>query len=187
MNIFLIGYRCTGKTTVGKVLSQYIQWPFIDSDQKLVEIQGMLILDIVKTHGWSYFREKEKQLLNQLCQYKHHVIATGGGVILDPDNRQAMKKSGKRVWLRARPETIYQRMQQDIMTRTQRPALNDDGMTDLKMEINQTLSHRMPLYKECADMCIDTDELDSDHLANAIFQWVCSTDFQIKNCKDERL
>ena len=77
MNLFLIGSRCTGKTSVGKSLSKKTGWPFIDLDAALVEEQGVTIADIVSRQGWDAFREMERALVQSICAHDHHVVATG--------------------------------------------------------------------------------------------------------------
>nr|MDA3833286.1 shikimate kinase [Spirochaetales bacterium] len=116
MNIYLTGYRCTGKTCVGKSLAQTLWWLFIDADLELVDRYGMTIAEIVSKEGWSSFREKEKAVLKEIGALDKHIVATGGGVILDVENVELMKNSGTIIWLKATPETIKERILQDQNT-----------------------------------------------------------------------
>ena len=74
MNLFLIGYRCSGKTTIGKSVAETIEWSFVDADQMLVEECGKQIKDIVDTEGWQSFRHRERSLLKQICKKKRQVV-----------------------------------------------------------------------------------------------------------------
>jgi shikimate kinase len=159
MNIFLIGYRCTGKSTVGKRLAEKLNWKFVDADAELVSGQGCSISRIVSQSGWTAFRRIEKKVLARLCQSKCQVIATGGGVVLDAENRRRMKENGPVIWLRATPETVYKRMIHDDNTLASRPALTDGKLLD---EIMETLSDRQPLYASAMSGFVDTDDQSAD-------------------------
>jgi shikimate kinase len=154
MNIFLIGYRCTGKSTVGRKLAEKLNWQFVDADVELVSDQGASIDRIVFQSGWEGFRRIEKSVLARLCTSENQVIATGGGVVLDSENVQCMKKNGPVIWLRATPETIYRRMIRDQNTVASRPALTDKKLWD---EILETLSLREPLYETAMSGFVETD------------------------------
>jgi len=154
MNLFLIGYRCTGKTTVGKALAQRLGWPFRDTDQLIVENAGTSIARMVDAGGWRYFRERERQTLADLSVADRQVVATGGGIVLDARNVRAMQRSGKIVWLTAGEQTIQARMLADESTAGNRPPLTGTG---LLAEIAVVLADRRPLYEKAADVTIDTD------------------------------
>ncbi|QTA81483.1 Shikimate kinase [Desulfonema limicola] len=165
MNIFLIGYRCTGKTSVGKALAGKLTRPFIDADEELVKKNRVTISDMVAEHGWEFFREKERAVIKSLCSLENHVIATGGGAVLNPDNVKDMKETGLVIWLKASAETIHSRIIQDIKTLEQRPALTHKNLME---EIKETLELRNPLYQYAADFAIDTDLSDTDEICNRI-------------------
>jgi len=167
MNIFLIGYRCTGKTSVGRKLSGNLEKTFIDADIKLVEDYGAAIKDIVEREGWASFRAKEKEVLKTLCLSENQVIATGGGVIIDYENVEIMKKNGHVIWLKATVETIRNRIFSDQMTEEQRPSLTSKG---LENEIEETLSERNPLYTNAMDFSIDTDNVSIDLICSEIME-----------------
>jgi shikimate kinase len=167
MNIFLIGYRCTGKTTVGKALAQRLQRCFIDADEELTKENNISIADMVAQHGWDYFRQREREVIRRLSNFDNHVIATGGGAILNPENIRDMKKSGFVVWLTASPETIRYRIVKDKITDTQRPALTDKGLLE---EIGEMLAIRNPLYETAMDMRVETDSLDADSICDAVIK-----------------
>jgi len=165
MNIYLIGYRCTGKTTVGKILAQTLRWPVLDSDIELVHEQGIPISEFVESKGWEAFRSIEKNVIQKLSVLDRHVIATGGGAVLDHENVMAMKKSGKLVWLRAKSETIHRRMTLDSKTEESRPALTDKGVFQ---EIKETLNIRNSIYRKAMDIAIDTDQLKPEDICGII-------------------
>jgi shikimate kinase len=165
MNIFLIGYRCTGKTSVGKLLAEKLGWDFADSDAEIVKTQGMSISEMVAKHGWDFFREKEREVIAQLSQADRHVVATGGGVVLNPENVRDMKANGLILWLKAMPEAIRKRIVSDEHTEALRPALTSKGFLG---EIEDTLAARMPLYESAMDFFVDTDALSAEQIAESI-------------------
>ncbi|UCD78214.1 MAG: shikimate kinase [Desulfobacterales bacterium] len=166
-NVFLIGYRCTGKSSVGSLLSAKLGWPFIDTDSLLVSGSGRSIKEIVETDGWETFRKMEHALVEQVCAQDQRVVATGGGVVLDAANVELMKKSGRLVWLRAKPETIKNRMMQDLDTDAFRPALTSK---DSIAEIEETLLERESYYRRAMDFHVHTDSLGLDAIVNSIIE-----------------
>ena len=165
MNIYLIGYRGTGKTSVGKSLASILNWPFIDADLELVARVGMAIDEFVRKKGWKTFRNKERTVMQQICKYDMRVVATGGGVVLDSQNIKSMQNSGTLVWLKALPETIRARLLCDQRSGQSRPALTSKGLTD---EIEEMLIQRDPYYKTAMDFCIETDLFNIDEICNVI-------------------
>lgn len=163
MNIYLIGYRCTGKTTAGTELARRLGRRFVDSDREVVRSHGMTIQHIVQAQGWEAFREKEKAVLGRICDDHHQVVATGGGVVLDEENVTRMKSSGRLIWLKASADTIGRRMAQDRQTDSLRPSLTSRGAAD---EIEETLQQRLSLYERAADIAVDTDEVTIDALCD---------------------
>ena len=165
MNIFLIGYRCTGKTSVGESLATTLRWSFVDADSRLVEEYGMTIKEIVAAQGWESFRKKERAVLKGLCIMDQQVVASGGGVVLNNDNVTDMKKNGVLIWLRATPETIKKRIVQDEKTEDQRPSLTAKGLIE---EIEETLLNRNPLYENAMNFFVDTDSLSIDEICSIV-------------------
>src|SRR5438270_10957805 len=98
-NIFLIGYRGTGKSTVATILAERLGWTALDADTALENKHGCTIAHIFATEGEAAFRDKEESLLEELCGLRRRVIATGGGAILRPTNRQRLRGAGRVVWL----------------------------------------------------------------------------------------
>jgi shikimate kinase len=166
-NVFLIGYRCTGKSSVGRMLAATLGRSFIDTDSLVVSENGMSIREIVDSRGWEVFRRLEHTALQQVCTMDRRVVATGGGIVLDIDNVELMKKSGRIIWLRASSETIKARMVQDQDSMDFRPALTS---TDSISEIEETLAKRAPLYQDAMDFSVDTDNVRLDAIADFIIE-----------------
>lgn len=150
--IFLIGYRCTGKTTVAQLLAEKLGWDWIDADSLLEARYGKSIRQIFASEGEADFRDKEELIFAELCRLHRHVVATGGGVILREINRQRMRSAGRAVWLTADAQTIWERLQADPATAEQRPPLTVGGLA----EIEEVLRIREPSYRSCAEMTVST-------------------------------
>jgi shikimate kinase len=166
-NIFLIGYRCTGKSSVGKILSEKTGWSFIDTDERLVSESGSSIKEIVETQGWETFRKVEHDILKQACLRDRQVVATGGGIVLNNANVNRMKNHGTLIWLKATPETIKKRMKLDQDTESFRPSLTAKGSFS---EIEETLREREPIYRKASDFRIDTDHKQIDEICEIIIR-----------------
>jgi shikimate kinase len=169
VNLYLVGYRCTGKTGVGRLLAEAMAWTFVDMDHELVAEAGIPIEDIVDSRGWKYFREREAQLLERLSQATKQVISTGGGVVTVPENIAMMRGSGKVVWLHASPATIAARMEADRNTAGQRPPLHGN---DSVVEIEEVLAERLPLYDEAMHLQVETDDLSLEEVTESIVRWL---------------
>jgi shikimate kinase len=165
MNIVLIGYRCSGKTSVGKRLAAMLGLSFYDADVLIQEQNGQTIREIVASGGWTLFRSLEKKVIAELSLRNQCVIALGGGAILDPDNIKALKINGRFIWLVANIQTIVTRMTGDEATAIQRPPLLG---RDSLQEINLLLEQREPFYRAAADMIIDTQGMTIDDVAERI-------------------
>ncbi len=166
--VFLIGYRGTGKTTVARLLAARLGWPWRDADAVLEAEFGRPIRDIFKAEGEAGFRDKETQVLRDLAGLDRHVIATGGGVILRPENRDVLR-GGRAVWLTAPPEILWQRLQRDATTTRRRPNLTPQGGL---AEVEELLAVRTPLYAAAADFTVDTSHGNPARAAEAIEAWL---------------
>jgi shikimate kinase len=162
--LFLIGYRGSGKTTVGRIIAERLGSDFVDADAFLEEQFGQTIREIFAAEGESGFRDKESKVLVSLCQRTDSVIATGGGIVLRVENRQLLKQHGFVAWLTADPPTLLARIQADPTTAGRRPNLAGGGLT----EIEQLLAVREPLYRECADVIVPVAALSPEQAADAI-------------------
>jgi shikimate kinase len=164
-NIALIGFRATGKSTIGQLLAKRLGWSFVDMDVALVSSFGMEIDAWVAKHGWESFRKAESRLLNELAGRPGQVVATGGGIILDDDNRKILGGHFLVVWLRASPETILKRLREDRKTAFQRPPLTSLALDE---EVRQVLEDRHPWYEATADLTLNTDGLAATELVSRI-------------------
>jgi shikimate kinase len=165
MNIVLIGYRCSGKTVVGKTLADKLQKDFIDTDTLIEENAGSAIETIIAEKGWRFFREIEKKMIAEVSEKHNQVIATGGGASMDTDNVKCLKRNGWIVWLNGRPEVLAVRMTTDQRRGRVRPTLT--GVDPLK-EISALLSVRAPFYEQASDFKIDTSTLTPRETADLI-------------------
>jgi shikimate kinase len=163
-NVFLIGYRGTGKTTMAELLAAALGWQWTDSDQELENRHGCTIVELFARGDEKNFRRLESALLEELCRRSRQVIATGGGAILSPDNRVRLKASGHVVWLQADPATIWHRLRMDPTTAARRPDLTTGGL----VEIEELLHLREPLYRGCADMMVDTGNRSPEQVLKMI-------------------
>ncbi len=162
MNIVLIGYRGTGKSTVAQILAERLGRQAVSTDDLIVQQVGNSIPEIVKTHGWEYFRDQESEVCREVAQQDNLVIDTGGGAILRPANVEWLKKNGTLFWLTAEVATIAERIGDD----TQRPSLT--GTQSFVEEIASVLKERQPQYQSAADHCLVTDHKSPDALAQSI-------------------
>ncbi len=153
MKIYLIGYRCTGKSTTGKLLAEKLGLSLVDTDKVVEERLGDSITEIVSKQGWEFFRKAEKEILEETSKRNNLVIATGGGMVLDKKNRAVMKASGCVIWLKASLQIILERMAEDQSTPGSRPSLTGQNILD---ETARVLTQRHPLYKETAEIILDT-------------------------------
>jgi shikimate kinase len=169
MNLILIGYRCTGKTSVGKRLAGNLGMAFYDTDALIQEERNQTIQEIVASGGWTAFRAEEKKIIATLALQDNCVIALGGGAVLDPENMEVMKANGRVIWLMADSETILERMAKDHATTAQRPPLLGQ---DNVLETTLLLEQRTPLYRAAADRVIDTRGRNFNDIAGEILQWL---------------
>jgi shikimate kinase len=166
MNIVLIGYRGTGKSEVGKLLSLRLNMRCIGMDAEIVKKAGMSITDIVNQYSWPKFRDIESELVRDLAGLDNIIIDTGGGVIERPENIEALQANSRIIWLKASVNVIVSRIQGD----TERPALTS-GKTFTE-EVTEVLEQRIPKYKSAAQYEIDTDELTPQQVADRVIEIV---------------
>jgi shikimate kinase len=165
MNIILMGYRCTGKTSAGKRLAERLGFSFYDTDEMIERQTGVPIHWIVAEQGWDAFRQAERGVIRELSGADRAVIALGGGAVLDSRNVENLKGNGVFVWLIAAAKTIAARMGNDEASGNERPSLTQATSIG---EIDQVLSEREPLYRRLADLAVDTTEIEADQVAEAI-------------------
>lgn len=164
-NIILVGFMGCGKSTIGRVISQQLNYPLIDTDHLIVERAGMPIAQIFKEKGEDHFRSLETALLEQLTEsdVSRQVISTGGGLPLRPENRRLLNKLGYVVWLQASVDCILERTKSS----NHRPLLKTP---DPRKTIEKMLKDREAIYADCADLVINTDELAIADTAHGIIE-----------------
>ena len=151
MNIVLIGYRGTGKSTVGKILATRLGRELVSTDAEVVKRAELAIPEIVQRFGWEHFRDLESEVCRDLGRKDDLIIDTGGGAILRQQNVDILKRNGTLFWLTAEVPTIARRIGGD----TQRPSLT--GTKSFTEEIQEVLELRLPKYQAAADHVIATE------------------------------
>lgn len=164
--IFLIGYRGTGKSTVAALLAERLGWQSVDADHEIERRAGKSIAAIFADEGEPGFRDLETQVVTEFAQLRSAVIAVGGGAVLRPENRAAIRGAAAVVWLTASADTIESRLAADASTAQRRPNLTIAGG---RAEIEELLAAREPMYRECATLTVATDGKTSADVANEIF------------------
>lgn len=161
-NVILIGFMGCGKTTVGIRLSYRIRRVLEDTDKRIEKEQGKSISEIFSSEGEGYFRDLETVLLEKLLQEKYcRIISTGGGLPMREENRRLLRELGTVIYLRIKPETVYQRLKND----TTRPLLQCE---DPLSRIRDLMEQRMPLYEQAAHIVIDVDDKDMEQVLESI-------------------
>lgn len=150
-----------GKTTIGRRLAKSLRRKFVDADQELERRTGASIALIFDVEGESGFRERERRIVEELTQLDDIVLATGGGAVLDPDNRAAISTRGFVVYLHASIDKLIERTQQDAS----RPLLETEDPTARMLEL---LEQRGPIYQQVADLIVDTGAMTMEEIVREI-------------------
>jgi len=166
MNIVLIGYRGTGKSTVGKNLAERLGRELVSTDAEIIRRARLPVPDIVQRFGWDHFRDLESEVCRDLAGKDRLIIDTGGGAILRQQNVDCLKKNGVLIWLTAAVPTIAERIGGD----TQRPSLT--GAKSFTEEVEEVLRERQPKYKSAANHIIETDGRSVAEVVEAILALV---------------
>lgn len=149
--VFLVGPMGAGKTTIGKLLAQTLGYPFKDSDREIEARTGADIPWIFDVEGEEGFRDREVAVLADLAAQGQQVIATGGGIIMRPENRSCLKVAGVVFYLTASIDQLLERTAKD----KRRPLLQ---VSDPEARIRELVAIREPLYREVATHVIDTNQ-----------------------------
>nr|WP_323745002.1 shikimate kinase AroK [Noviherbaspirillum malthae] len=160
-NIFLIGLMGAGKTTVGRALARRLNKRFIDSDHEIEARTGASIPLIFEIEGEASFRHRESEVIRELTGLQDIVLATGGGAILKPENREYLKTRGTVIYLRASVHSILQRTSHD----KNRPLLQT---ADPRGRIEQLAREREPYYLELAHHVVETGRPNVQSLVQTI-------------------
>ncbi len=159
MNLVLIGYRGTGKSTVARLLSAQLKMEVVSLDREIVQQAGQSIPEIVAAHGWLHFRDLESAVTQRFAARDGLIIDAGGGVILREENVTALRHGGTLFWLRASVPAIVSR----IHGGTERPALT--AGKSFTEEVDEVLQERTPLYERAAHHQVDTDSRSPEQVA----------------------
>ena len=160
-NVFLVGMMGSGKTTLGRALAQRLSLPFTDTDRVLVERTGVPVTTIFEIEGEEGFRRRESAVLAELAEGDARVVATGGGAILSPANRELMRAHGTVVYLRARLDSLWERTRHD----TTRPLL---ATPNPRATLAALIQARDPLYREAAHVVVDTGSQSASTLVSRV-------------------
>jgi shikimate kinase len=166
--IALIGYRATGKSTVGRLLAERLARPFADADREVEALDGRSIRSIFLEDGEPAFREREAQVLASLAHsLEGGVVATGGGAILLEANRQVLREFGFVAWLTADADTLARRLRSSRRGVDDRPPLTVAGTL---AEIAEVLEARTPLYRQTADAEVSTVGRNAEQVVEAVLE-----------------
>ena len=164
--LVLIGYRGTGKSTVGRILAGRLGRTFLDCDLEIEARANRSVREIFVEHGEPAFRDWEERTLAELTEGRPSaVLATGGGAILREANRRRLRDFGFVAWLTAHPSVLVRRLEADRRGLAERPALTSAGTLE---EIVQVLRVRTPLYAQLADAVIETGEKSPEQVVDSI-------------------
>lgn len=164
-NIFLIGPMGAGKSTIGRTLAKELNLEFYDTDEVIEQRSGADISWIFDVEGEDGFRKREQKIIEELTQKNNIVLATGGGVVMSPENRNALAARGTVIYLKASLQQQFERTKRD----TKRPLLQTD---DLEHRLETLQSEREPFYEELADISFETDKLTVKAVANNIIKYI---------------
>ncbi|MDE7284127.1 MAG: shikimate kinase [Lachnospiraceae bacterium] len=172
-NIILIGFMGCGKSTIGVKLSYRLRQPMLDTDKLIEKEEGRTISEIFETDGEEYFRNLETECIKKLIATVHNqIISVGGGLPMREVNHALLKELGMVVYLRAKAETIYERVKHDKT----RPLLQCD---DPKEKIRTLMKQRAAVYECASDVIVDVDNKDFDTILDEIVKYL-----QVRNKYD---
>ena len=161
VNLILIGFMATGKSTLARTLAPGLGFDVVDTDDLIIERAGKPITEIFSDIGQEGFRDLESGILKDFLNRDRMVISTGGGIVTRPGNIELLRSLGMVIWLNASIDVIIQRAAKS----DGRPLLKAD---DPRRSVEELLAGRVELYREAADECIDVDDLSSEELAYGI-------------------
>ena len=183
MKIILIGYRASGKSTIGAILSKKLKIPFIDTDQIIMEETGIPIKEFVAQNGWEAFRKKETEVIASVCGMNLCIVATGGGAVLAAANREMLKKSGTLIYLKTPLRDIVERLKRDVHNEQTRPQFTTESLEDETMAV---LKERIPVYEAIADFAVETDGRNIRQVSDCIYQHLFNTGIVSKIKKNKK-
>lgn len=164
MNLVLIGYRGTGKSTIGRILSNELDMPCVSMDEEIVRRAGMSIPEVVERHSWDHFRDIESEVVADLAARDHLILDTGGGVVTRAINVTNLRRNGRVFLLESTIDDIVARIGGD----SQRPSLT--GTKSFTEEVAEVLAERQPRYRSAAHHIIDSSKLSPEEAAHRIIE-----------------
>jgi shikimate kinase len=164
-NLILVGMMGSGKTTMGRFLAKHLGKTFVDSDEEIIKRTGVTIPHIFDVEGEAGFRQREATALRELLRRDNMVLATGGGAVLDEQNRAMLQQSGIVIYLKASVHDLWQRTRHD----RNRPLLQTD---DPHAKLTELFQSRDPLYRQVSDIVVQSGKQNAHtlmlHLADEI-------------------
>ncbi|PWU11935.1 MAG: shikimate kinase [Verrucomicrobia bacterium] len=167
-NLVLIGFMGSGKSSVGRRLAAKQGRSFLDTDAEIVTEAGMSIRKIFSLEGESAFRDRETNILRRLVDYEGIVLATGGGIVLQEENRHLLRRIGPVIWLYAKTDILFER----AMRSQKRPLLLVENP---RIKFESLLAEREALYRKSADFQVDSSYLNHEETAAKILELTSST------------
>ena len=160
-NVFLVGLMGAGKTTVGRTLAKRLDLVFVDTDREVEARTGVSIPTVFDIEGEDGFRRRESEVLKLVAGKTRQVIATGGGAVLRPENRECMRAGGFVVYLNVPPNILWERTRHD----RNRPLLQVD---DPQLRLRELYAIRDPLYREVADYIVDGGRIGAQSIVQIL-------------------
>lgn len=165
-NVYFIGFMATGKSRVGEQFARLLGRPFVDTDSLIEKQAGVSISLIFSQHGETYFRQLEKKVVDYISHKNNHVVALGGGAVIDEENWQKISNSGLVICLTASPNLLYDR----IAKKSHRPLMANTSPAELLAKIKSLLAQREPHYAK-AQYCFESSSaLSPKQLAVKIYE-----------------
>ncbi len=172
MHLYLIGYRGSGKSTVGRALAQRLGRPHVDSDDLVESESKMTIKDIFASRGEPWFRDLEAKIVCEVSALGvPTVVSLGGGAVLRELTQKILKSTGKCVWLAASAEYLFDRIQSDQATQLRRPNLSQSGGF---AEVADILKKRTPIYERLSDFTVVVEGKTPDEICDEIVDCINS-------------
>jgi shikimate kinase len=168
VNIVLVGYRGTGKSSVAVFVGRALGWPVVSLDDEIEREAGQPIPAIVRDRGWPAFRDLEEQLCRRFAARDGQVLDCGGGVVEREANFEVLRNAGPVIWLAATTETIVARIRGD----QRRPSLT--GTQSFTEEVAEVLARRTPLYERIAQVRVDTDGRSIEQIGTQVLEVIDS-------------